>query len=247
MSSPVLGGGGPPLCAVLERKFIQIKMTESAYYFRPVWDILLRILHWWNAVILALQIVTGSVILIFGEDMHTPDNMKAGLVNIHAAFGYLFAAGIFIRIMWLFIGPHNASWRDLLPLTANQRKVLMDTLRYYASALHREPPLYAAHNPFAGIIYAVFFVLAAWQILTGSIMLNLPADLRKESIIMTLHKAGYFFIIFYAAAHVFAVFVHEWAERHGLIAAMVHGGKTFTQEEWQKLTSSEKGGEEKGN
>ncbi|MBI3754004.1 MAG: hypothetical protein HY266_08200 [Deltaproteobacteria bacterium] len=36
---------------------------------------------------------------------------------------------------------------------------------------------------------------------------------------------------------------HEWAERHGLIPAMIHGKKTFTEEEWREVAASENVGE----
>ncbi|MBI5326926.1 MAG: cytochrome b/b6 domain-containing protein [Deltaproteobacteria bacterium] len=213
-------------------------MNKQAYYFYPVWDPLLRILHWWNASTMLLQVTTGSIILILSEKLE--DGADGWLVTTHAVCGYLFAAGILTRILWLFVGSPTASWRDILPLTANQRKVLVDTLRYYASALRKTPPLYLAHNTFAGLVYAVFFLLAGAQAITGAILLNLPPDQRDKSILLDWHEAGYFLLILYVAAHVFAVFVHEWAERHGLIPAMIHGKKTFTQEEWLELDSSEK-------
>ena len=223
-------------------------MDKPGYYFYPVWDPLLRILHWWNALTMLLQVATGSIILIILSEK-LQDGAGGWLVTIHAVCGYMFAAGILTRILWLFVGSPTASWRDILPLTANQRKVLLDTLRYYISALRKTPPLYLAHNPFAGLVYAVFFLLAGGQAITGSMLLNLPPDQREQSILIDWHKAGYFLLILYAAAHVFAVFVHEWAERHGLIPAMIHGKKTFTEEEWQRLnhTSEEKGGEEGSN
>lgn len=214
-------------------------MNRTPYYFYLVWDILLRILHWWNALTMFLQITTGSIILILSKTLQ--DGVSGWLVSFHAICGYMFAAGLLTRILWLFIGPPTASWRDILPLTRNQLRILIDTIRYYLSAMRKPPPLYLAHNPFAGLVYAAFFVLAAGQAVIGAMLLNLPPDQRDKSILLDWHEAGYILLILYVAAHVFAVFVHEWAERHGLIAAMIHGNKTFTVEEWQELTS-EKGG-----
>jgi len=218
-------------------------MDKTAYYFHPVWDILLRILHWWNALTMLFQITTGSIILILSKTKTLQDDASGWLVSVHAVCGYMFAAGILTRILWLFVGYPTASWRDILPLTLNQVRILTDTIRYYLSALRKTPPLYLAHNPFAGLVYAAFFVLAAGQTAIGAMLLNLPPEERDKSILLAWHDAGYYFLIMYVAAHVFAVFVHEWAERHGLIAAMIHGNKTFTVEEWQELTSKKEGGD----
>lgn len=218
---------------------------EKPYFLYTVWDPIVRVLHWWNAITLFSQIITGSIILIFGSEIH--GGIRDNLVNIHSISGYMFAAGVFTRILWLFIGPPSAKWRDLLPLTSAQRKVFMDTLRYYASALRKVPPLYLAHNPFAGIIYIFFFLAACGQVITGVVILNLPDELRNKSPLLIWHDAFYYFMVFYVVAHLFAVFIHELVERHGLISAMVHGSKTFKEEEWQKLTAarelSHKGGD----
>lgn len=208
-------------------------MTEPAYKFRPVWDPLLRSLHWWNVLTLLMQIASGSVILFYGEGITGPHRQV--LVNLHAFTGYMFGAGLLTRILWLFTGPPSASWRDILPVTRHKRRVLVETLGYYAGGLRGAPPLYLAHNPFAGVVYAVFFVVAAIQVTTGSFTLNMPADLRGDSLYLTLHVLGYFFLVFYVIAHVFAVFVHEIVERHSLISAMVNGTKAFTDGEWQEL------------
>lgn len=60
-------------------------------------------------------------------------------------------------------------------------------------------------------------------------------DHGEETILEELHELGYWFIMFFVLAHVFAVFVHELVEPRGLISAMVHGRKTFTKEEWREL------------
>ncbi|MBI5682044.1 MAG: cytochrome b/b6 domain-containing protein [Deltaproteobacteria bacterium] len=96
---------------------------EKPYFLYTVWDPIVRVLHWWNAITLFSQIITGSIILIFGSEIH--GGIRDNLVNIHSISGYMFAAGVFTRILWLFIGPPSAKWRDLLPLTSAQRKVFI--------------------------------------------------------------------------------------------------------------------------
>jgi Ni/Fe-hydrogenase 1 B-type cytochrome subunit len=194
---------------------------------------LLRALHWWNALTLFLQIVSGSIILLLGDELGAP--LRGGLVNLHGFTGYLFGAGLLTRILWLFIGPGTAGWRDIMPVTGAQRRVLFATLRFYARGLSGEGPLYRAHNPFAGLVYAAFFLFAALQVVTGAITFNMPESLRDGSAAFDLHGLGYYFFILYVPAHIFAVFVHELVESHSLISAMVNGRKGFTEDEWREL------------
>ena len=218
--------------------------AKHPYYLYPVWDPLLRVLHWWNVLTLSFQIISGSIILILGSELN--EITKAVLINMHFLNGYMFAGGLFTRLIWLFIGSPTALWKDLLPLTLAQRKIFIGTIRYYISGFKGSPPLYKAHNPFAGVIYIMFFAAAGMMVITGTIMLNLPEDVRREFPLIILHRYGYYFIIFYVISHISAVFIHELVERHNIISSMVHGKKTFTEEEWRIFddsnTTSQRGG-----
>lgn len=191
------------------------------------------ILHWYNAFWVLCQVSLGTALLVLGDDLKgAPKDL---LEDTHAVVGYALAAGILGRILWLFVGPPTARWKDFLPLTAEGRRVLVDTLKYYLSGFRRESPLYLGHNPLAGVVYLGFFILAAVQVTSGIIVLDTPEKQREGLLVMALHEAGYFLVLAYIVAHLPAVFLHEWGERHGLIGSMVHGYKTFTDEEWKKL------------
>lgn len=211
---------------------------DKSYIFRPVWDILLRALHWWNAVTLLVQVTLGAVITSFTKE--TPETFEETFLTLHTVFGYLFAAGLFTRILWLFVGPPSARWQDLLPVTKGQRRVFWETLRFYAGFFKGAPPLYRGHNPFAGVIYAAFFVAAAVQVALGSALLTMTEKERDGSVFLEIHEFFYFFIILYIFAHVFAIVVHELTERKGLISAMVHGEKSFTEEELEEIEKTER-------
>lgn len=212
-------------------------MNEETYRYKQVWDPLLRILHWYNAFWVLCQVILGTTLLVFGDDLKgAPKDL---LEDAHALVGYALAAGILSRILWLFVGPPTARWRDFLPLAAEGRRVLVDTLKYYLSGFRRESPLYLGHNPLAGIVYLGFFILAAVQVTSGIIVLDTPEKQREGLWVVALHEAGYFLVLAYIMAHLPAVFLHEWGERHGLIGSMVHGYKTFTDDEWNKLTAGE--------
>ncbi len=209
-------------------------MMEQSFKRYQVWDPLLRGLHWWNAATISMQLFTGAL-LVFVCDDHHEGGYGPTLIIIHSIVGYLVGAGLLTRIIWLFSGPESARLGDLLPLASSQRKVFVDTLRFYTRLLRGTPPLYKAHNSFAGVIYLLFFVVASMQVVSGAMSLKLSEEVRKDSFAFELHELGFMLIIAFILAHVFAVFVHELVERHGLISAMVNGRKTFTEEEWKRL------------
>ncbi|MBI5559910.1 MAG: cytochrome b/b6 domain-containing protein [Deltaproteobacteria bacterium] len=208
-------------------------MVEPCYRPHKVWDPLLRALHWWNAAAVLILITLGTTIMVLGEEL--PHAVEDELITVHAAFGFLFGAGLMVRIIWLFTGPETARWKDLLPVTAKKRKVFWDTVRFYGGFLRGASPLYKAHNPFAGIVYAFFFAVASVQVISGAVTFNLPDKLRDKSVFLEVHETVYFLIIIYVATHVFAVVVHELVEGHGLISSMVNGNKAFTDGEWESL------------
>jgi len=204
-------------------------MDEKTYRFLPAWDPVVRFLHWWNAATMTVMIALGIVFIAGGKDLNA--GTKAALVSMHAAVGLFFGAGVLARIIWLFVGTGTARWTDMLPVSAHHRKVFADTVRFYLSGFRREPPLYLAHNSFAGPVYLGFFILAVVQVASGSSMLGLAEEVRRKSPALEVHDAVFLLLLLYIVAHLVAVFIHEIAEKRGIVSAMIHGRKTFTDDE----------------
>lgn len=209
-------------------------MNDERFGFLAVWDPVLRFLHWWNAGMMTAMVLTGAVFVIAGHDMK--EEAEATLATVHALFGFLLGAGLFARVLWLFMGPPTARWTDMLPLSAGRKKVFRGTIGYYIRGLRGELPLYFGHNALAGAAYLAFFAVACTQIISGALFLGLPEALRGKSLSHEVHELGFLLILLFMAAHLAAVFVHEVRERHGLISAMVHGRKTFTEGERELLS-----------
>ena len=95
--------------------------TDNRYILHPVWDPLLRALHWWMALAMMAQFTSGATLLALGNDMSV--TLMGKIDIIHYVGGYAFAAALVLRIIWLFVGPPAARWRDLLPLTSAQRRI----------------------------------------------------------------------------------------------------------------------------
>ena len=208
-------------------------MDEKRYRFLPAWDPVLRFLHWWNAAAMTAMVAMGVVFMAAGRTL--PEAARSSLTFTHSAVGFLFGAGILARIIWLFIGPETARWTDMLPVSAHHRGVFADTIRFYLRGLKGEPPLYLAHNSFAGGIYLGFFALSIIQVISGSTLLGLPEKLRHRTLAHEAHETVFYLILLYIAAHLVAVFVHEIKERHGIVSSMIHGKKTFTESERERM------------
>ena len=207
--------------------------TDTRYILHPVWDPLLRTLHWWLALTIMAQFTSGATLLTLGDDMSAALMEKIDIVHDYG--GYAFAAGLALRIIWLFVGPPTARWRDLLPLTSAQRRILRETLACYLSGFRRPISPYRGHNAFAGPAYLAFFVIAAAQVILG-ITLSLMSDsAAMPSPLMTVHEWGFFLLLAFVMVHVALVIAHEIAGRHGLVSAMIHGHKGFTESEHQAL------------
>ena len=207
--------------------------TDNRYILHPVWDPLLRALHWWMALAMMAQFTSGATLLALGNDMS--DTLMGKIDIIHYVGGYAFAAGLVLRIIWLFVGPPPARWRDFLPLTPAQRRIWRETLFCYLSGFRRPISAYRGHNAFAGPAYLAFFLIAAAQIALGISLSLMPDSEAMHSPLMVMHEWGFFLLLAFVMVHVVLVMAHEIAGRHGLISAMIHGHKGFTESEHQAL------------
>ncbi|MBI5236762.1 MAG: cytochrome b/b6 domain-containing protein [Deltaproteobacteria bacterium] len=204
-------------------------MNAQNYRLLPAWDPVLRFLHWWNVFFMSVQVATGAAFMVCGRGLG--EALETKLVVIHGMAGLLFGGGLFGRILWLFIGPEDAQWRGMLPISPAQRRELAQTVSFYLKGFKGVISPSPSHNAFAGPVYLAYMIIASAQIASGSALLGLPDKLRAKALSGEIHETCFVLILAYAGAHLIAVFIHELTERHGLVAAMIHGKKTFTQEQ----------------
>jgi len=230
----------------------------TSYRAVPVWAGIVRLTHWINAIGILLLLAIGSVVALH-EWLHVPDARVDQLIDIHAAIGFMVAASLLARIAYLLTGEGTGHWRDMVPHTKAQFRLAVDTVRYYLGGFKGECPLYFAHNPFAGIAYTGFFILALLQISTGAVM-YLLGDASTQAYAHTLHDAGAdkwppewlmdlhgitaLLIAAFIGAHLSALALHDIVERRGLASSMISGYKFFTDEELERLPEVQKPAEE---
>ncbi len=224
--------------------------------YRPVavWSALQRVIHWVMAFAVLLLIPLGLIIL-FDEQLHLPDEGADAVMKVHASIGFVFASALLARIIYLFAGPPESRLGDIVPHTKAQFTLVRDTVGYYLKGFKGRVPLYFAHNPFAGLAYAVFFIFAVTQAASGVTMFLLhgaehthggapvhaagrAAEQAAQAFpdwVLNLHAAGALFIIFFVLSHFAALAVHDLAERRGLASSMISGKKFFSDEELREI------------
>ena len=171
-----------------------------------VYDPLLRLLHWWNAVAIVMLAASGQI-AEFLE--HGP--FEDGAWQVHVITGYMLAGGLATRVLWGVFGPARARWSDFWHL-----QVWLRVLRE-----RRLPAGHGfGHDPLASLAYIVAFGVMVLMVATG---LGLAAaqfgagplapwegvlhDFRHA--IKEPHEAGFFVLIGFVVVHVAALVFHE--------------------------------------
>ena len=165
----------------------------------PVWDPLVRILHWTLAAAVIVGYATGD------------DGGKW-----HERIGYVALAAVSLRILWGFAGTVHARFADFVPGPSS----LAD---YVRAVLARREPRYLGHNPLGGawIVLMLGLVIGAGG--TGWALSILGED--EYHWLEELHEGIAGALLAAVAVHVAGV---AWESvRHGenLVRAMFTGRK----------------------
>lgn len=83
-------------------------MDTLCYERRKVYDLPLRLIHVWNALVILLLQATGWL-----SDFFEADAPAAGIWNVLILAGYGLVAGLAARLSWGLVGPRHARFTDL--------------------------------------------------------------------------------------------------------------------------------------
>jgi len=205
-----------------------------------VWDWQTRVLHWVNAIL----IITLVVLMLGKEGLEMLGAKKAvrGQINyIHAYVGYAFVCTFILRIIWGFIGNRYARFSDIIPFSSEKRSAIGRNIRWYLSWFSGTPARVVGHDPLASLFYMALFIVLILQALTGLALAGVELHLFPGSVVFgglgetaaeaveefaeEVHEFGLWFVLFFFAAHMVGLVVHEIKERTGLFSSMIHGGK----------------------
>jgi len=132
-----------------------------------VWEWPVRFSHW-------VMIVTIIALSITGYYMHAPYIVARGreayvmgtMRFVHLVSAALFSLAIAIRIFWYFFANRWGHWNQYIPTTKKRLANLVKVGKYY-TFMAWSPVRYIGHNPLAGFAYAIVYVMAIVEILTG--------------------------------------------------------------------------------
>lgn len=179
----------------------------------PVWDPIVRVVHWTLVLLLAVLVPTG---LAGGE-----------WLAWHMRTGEAMLALVLFRVAWGFAGSRNARFRAFV---RGPRAVG----RYARALRHRAHELHATHNPLgAWMVVALLTML----LLQCSLGLFTNDDLLYEGplakfvtkdvsdLLASLHRRGWWILLVLAGVHVGAVASYYVLLRDNLVRPMITGRK----------------------
>jgi Ni/Fe-hydrogenase 1 B-type cytochrome subunit len=220
---------------------------EPRYERVYVWEIPVRLCHWLIFFSIVALTVTGIYIgnpffTVNGEATHhfAMGSMKA----VHFAAALVFAVAVFCRILWMFSGNAYARWSQFVPTTVSRLKGLGHTLAYYLF-LSREPPTFIGHNPLAGAVYVLVFLLFFLMIATGLALASAGAHVDSVlsgfqflipwcgglQMARFVHHVGMWLILGFAAHHVWSAYLIGMVEKNALLDSIFTGYKVLTPDD----------------
>lgn len=187
-----------------------------------VWDVPTRMFHWLTVVLLICLWWTAD----------------AGEMEWHQVCAYSFLVLIVFRLLWGFVGSDTAKFKDFV---AGPKKVIG-----YLREPSKEPVV--GHNPMGGYMVLLMLFVLTLQLLTGLFATDdiftegpLYAMVSSDtaSFMTWLHKMNFNFILGCIALHLCAITIYA-IKGHKLVAAMISGKKSLTEEEHQLLSTEPK-------
>lgn len=167
-----------------------------------VWDLSVRLFHWSLAALFVTAYATGDEI-----------------ERVHVIAGYSIAVLLVLRIVWGFVGPRYARFRNFVRPPREVLANLCDVALFRA-------PRHLGHNPVGGwMIVALLIVLAA-TCMTGYMMTTdaFPVAKWVEEAHETLANVTLGLVLL----HVLGVLVSSFQHQENLVKAMVTGRKRAT-------------------
>jgi Ni/Fe-hydrogenase 1 B-type cytochrome subunit len=212
-----------------------------------VWDLVVRATHWTIALSILVLALTGFYIgnPFFGTSGDAGGHFVMGWARIiHLYASIAFGLAVFARIAWMFVGPPQASWRELFPTTRKRWRDMRGTLAFYALLRDRPPPA-RGHNALAGAAYLAVFGVYLVLILTGVALYAASAHvdsyMRWFGFLVDLfggaqtaryiHHVTMWIVIIFVAQHVYSSILTSRVEKNGTIDSIFSGYKFLPEEE----------------
>lgn len=214
------------------------RSTELARVY--VWEWPVRVAHW---------VIVGAILVLSatGYAVAHPPGRWAPLGTVKAVHSYAAIAltlAFASRVAWMFIGNRWAQWDQLLPVRRERWRGLGPTLEWYLFVL-RKPPGYVGHNPLAGAIYTLVFLIELLMITTGFAMYSVSAPywspmhafgflgplLGGLQTARWLHHAGMWLLLGFMVHHVYSAVLMSQVEANATMESIFSGYKFVPEED----------------
>jgi len=185
-----------------------------------LWDPLLRVFHW----SLTICVVAAWVLGEFGPDVMT----------LHFYFGYAVLGLLAFRVLWGFVGPEHARFKNFAygPVSI---------VKYVFGMFRRSPSYWRGHNPLGGFfVFILLGVLAVHGISglfadpedyinVGPLAQYVNSDASRSA--LALHALTAWVVLCLVVLHVAAIgFYSKW-KGENLVTPMITGKKTVRKED----------------
>jgi len=212
-----------------------------------VYDLPLRLWHWFNALVIMVLSVTGYFIAspLAGAGGEASDHYLMGTIRfLHFCAAYLLTIGFLFRIYWAYAGNEHARQLFLPPLLSRGFwQGVWHELRWYAF-IDKEPRKYTGHNPLA--VLFMHFVLVwgtVFMIFTGFALYGEGAGQGSWSYALfsswliplfgqsqnlhSWHHLVMWLIICFIVAHIYVAIREDKMSRQSMLKTMVTGWRVF--------------------
>jgi Ni,Fe-hydrogenase I cytochrome b subunit len=187
----------------------------------PVYDPVLRLLHWSDALLVILLMASGfaAQLLEFGE-------RATDLRHWHGIVGNALAVGLLGRLVWGWVGPEHARWRSMW-----QPKCWLEVWRT------RRPfiaPTRFGHHPVASLAYLAAYGLMGLLVASGLVLLAvkqghgplspwLEWQLALKAPTLLVHQLAAYGLMTFVAAHLTSLVLHHRYHRLPVAQSMITG------------------------
>lgn len=177
-----------------------------------VWDLFVRLFHWTLAALVLLSFLTSE---------------KDALVPLHARIGLSILGLVLARIVWGFLGPPHARFRDFVRRPAAVLAYVRDVARGRAT-------LHLSHNPVGGAMVLALLAVLLALILTGAATYAGPefggvlapfVSRQVAHAIKEVHEGLSGVLVGMIGAHVAGVVLSSVLERQNLVKGIITGWK----------------------
>ncbi|MFI5399929.1 MAG: Ni/Fe-hydrogenase, b-type cytochrome subunit [SAR324 cluster bacterium] len=211
-----------------------------------VWEFPVRLFHWINVLCLFTLAGTG---LLIGSPLALMNSGEAWagywfgwLRFIHFTAAYLLLANLLLRLYWAWAGNPYARWKEYLPVTGQDWRDLVKTLRVYLLIDRWPGDARAGHNRLQGLTYLAITVLTFFMVFTGFGMYSAMSAawipkafawvvplMGGDLVVRRWHHMALWAFVVFLVIHIYLDILNDRQDRQGLFSSIITGWKVVAK------------------